>query len=427
MGFTKDLWTKKATGPDGEPTRVPNARWGKGKRWLAVWHDEYGEEKSRAFPVKKAADTYWAAMETDVARGDYQDPKAGKETIAAVGVRWLMSRRVDPRSAVLYDQAWRLHVLPAFGRRSVASIKPGDIQAWLSALGEQYDESTLATSFVVLGGLLDLAVADGQRRTNPARSSIIDKPSTTRTGEKLRAWADETVHTITDAHPAHLYLVPVLMAGCGLRISEALAVCEDDFDFETHILHVRRQLKKLGPDHIFALPKNDRERDVPLPGWVETVARQHFGRYQAQPVTLHWEKVTGPLVTVLIVIVREDESFIRYRDYMQYVWKPALVKAGVIPAPEKNARGKLVYATTGKEGPHQYRHFFASVILGEGGSVNDLAEYMGHHDPAFTLRIYGHMQQGSEERARAIIDRRMFRPRAVPGSSAAGQGGAPSS
>jgi integrase len=107
---------------------------------------------------------------------------------------------------------------------------------------------------------------------------------------------------------------------------------------------------------------------------------------------------------VLLVIVRDDGSFVRYRDYMQYVWKPALVHGGVIPAPVKEPGHKLAYETTGKEGPHQFRHYYASVILGEGGSLNDLAVYMGHHDPAFTLRIYGHMQQGSEDRARAITD-----------------------
>ena len=61
------------------------------------------------------------------------------------------------------------------------------------------------------------------------------------------------------------------------------------------------------------------------------------------------------------------------------------------------------------------------MILGEGGSLNDLAVYMGHHDPAFTLRIYGNMQQGSQDRARAIIDRWMFRPRAVADASPAEQ------
>jgi hypothetical protein len=60
-------------------------------------------------------------------------------------------------------------------------------------------------------------------------------------------------------------------------------------------------------------------------------------------------------------------------------------------------------------------------VLGDGGSVTDLAVYMGHHDPAVTLRIYGHMHQGSDDRARQIIDRRMFRPRAVSGGDAAAE------
>jgi hypothetical protein len=52
VGFTKDLWTKKATGPDGKVTRPRTARYGKGKRWLAVSHDEHGRERSKSFPVK---------------------------------------------------------------------------------------------------------------------------------------------------------------------------------------------------------------------------------------------------------------------------------------------------------------------------------------------------------------------------------------
>jgi integrase len=78
-------------------------------------------------------------------------------------------------------------------------------------------------------------------------------------------------------------------------------------------------------------------------------------------------------------------------------------------------RRNLVYATTRREGPDQFRRYYASMILGDGGSVVDLAEYMGHHDPSVTLRIYGRMQQNSGDRARSIVDRRMFRPGAVSG------------
>jgi integrase len=416
VGFTKDLWTSKVIGPDSKVTRERTARWGKGKRWLAVWHDEHGHERSKSFPVKASADKYWQAMETDVARGDYIDPKVGKEKVQAIGSRWLKSRRVDPQSAILYERAWRLHVEPAFGRRAVASIKPSEVQQWLAQLGEQYEESTLVTAYLVLQGLLELAIADGQRRDNPARAPVVDKPSSQRRGEKLRAWPDEVINAIIDCHSGRLRLVPVIMAGCGLRINEALVVGEGDFDFAGHVLHVRRQIKKLGPQHIFALPKNDSEREVPLPSWVEVIARQHLRRFGPQPVTLPWEKATGSPVTVQLPSWRDDNSFIRYRDYSEYVWKPALVHAKVIPPPQGvNRSRKPAFTTTRREGPHQLRHYYASVILGDGGSIVDLALYLGHHDPAVTLRTYGHMHQNSHERARAIIDARMFRPRAVSG------------
>ena len=37
--------------------------------------------------------------------------------------------------------------------------------------------------------------------------------------------------------------------------------------------------------------------------------------------------------------------------------------------------------------------------------VRTLAEYLGHSDPAFTLRVYCHMTPGSLDRVRQAIDR----------------------
>jgi integrase len=99
------------------------------------------------------------------------------------------------------------------------------------------------------------------------------------------------------------------------------------------VIHVYRQLKKLGKDHVFGLAENDLERDVPLPEWAAAATRMH---------------VTG------------------------------------IPAPRDRQRGRKRYVTTRKEGPPQLRHYYASVMLTDGVSVRELAEYLGHHDPAFT-------------------------------------------
>lgn len=56
-------------------------------------------------------------------------------------------------------------------------------------------------------------------------------------------------------------------------------------------------------------------------------------------------------------------------------------------------------------GPHQLRHFYASALLAGGVDIKALSEYLGHHDPAVTLRIYAHLMPSAEGRAlRAIED-----------------------
>jgi integrase len=78
-------------------------------------------------------------------------------------------------------------------------------------------------------------------------------------------------------------------------------------------------------------------------------------------------------------------------------WRPALTRAGIEP--------------TRATGTHALRHFYASALLDAGESVKALAEYLGHSDPAFTLRVYTHLMPASEKRARRAIDDRRWRAR----------------
>jgi len=48
-------------------------------------------------------------------------------------------------------------------------------------------------------------------------------------------------------------------------------------------------------------------------------------------------------------------------------------------------------------------------MLAGGVSIKELAEYLGHSDPAFTLRVYAHMLPCSYDRARAVITERFTR------------------
>ena len=127
MGYTKDLWTKPQKQPDGDTIRVPNTRWGKGKRWLACWQTPDGDERTKAFREKKPADKYWRDMESARDHGEYYDPKAGETLLDAIAQKWLSLRQVDPSTTIADESVYRLHISPAFGRRQIKAIKPSTV------------------------------------------------------------------------------------------------------------------------------------------------------------------------------------------------------------------------------------------------------------------------------------------------------------
>lgn len=53
---------------------------------------------------------------------------------------------------------------------------------------------------------------------------------------------------------------------------------------------------------------------------------------------------------------------------------------------------------------HALRHFFASALLDADENIKAGSEYMGHADPAMTLRVYAHLMPDSRQRARHAID-----------------------
>jgi integrase len=92
------------------------------------------------------------------------------------------------------------------------------------------------------------------------------------------------------------------------------------------------------------------------------------------------------------------------------VWKVALEKAGVI---ERRVEGVQAWGSSRENGMHALRHFYASALLADGVDIRAVAEYLGHADPGFTLRIYTHLMPSAEDRATAAIDRMFARRQAA--------------
>ena len=58
---------------------------------------------------------------------------------------------------------------------------------------------------------------------------------------------------------------------------------------------------------------------------------------------------------------------------------------------------------TRQDGTHALRHHYASVVLDAGEGINELSEYLGHHDPGFTLRTYRRLMPNSTVRTQRAI------------------------
>jgi integrase len=199
----------------------------------------------------------------------------------------------------------------------------------------------------------------------------------------------------------------VLGASAGLRQGELFGLGEEDIDFGAMQIHVRRQIKRLGSSYVFALPKNDQERTVPMSDGAAEVLRRHIDGSRIWPYSLPWEKPSGEEVSVGLLFRWRDDLHVRARGYNERIWKPALVAADVIPPPIRNDKGALVYLASRKDGMHALRHYYASVTLADGVNIRELSEYLGHGDPGFTLRLYTHMLLSSHQRARMAIDSRL--------------------
>jgi hypothetical protein len=79
MASVHDQWFVNRKRPDGSLIKERTARHGSGKRWLVRWRDANGEPRKKSFMRKADADREKSRLETELARGTYIDPNAGRQ------------------------------------------------------------------------------------------------------------------------------------------------------------------------------------------------------------------------------------------------------------------------------------------------------------------------------------------------------------
>ncbi|WBB95212.1 site-specific integrase [Solwaraspora sp. WMMA2080] len=391
MAHIEDRWYKTIKHPGGRTERVKSELFGKGLRYRVRYVGPDGRERKKSFPdrAKRDAEAFLVSTESDKLRGAYVDPAAGRITFREYAEEWLRTRSFDESTRESTEIRVRKHILPYFGHRSLASIMPGHVRAWDASLVGKIAVTTRSVVFAHLRTILGAAVDDERIAKNPCSARSVKAPRPAE--RRVVPWTADQVSAIRSGLASRYRPMVNLGAGCGLRQGEIFGIGVDDLDLDAGWVHVVRQVKRVRSRLVFGLPKNDRDRRVPLPASAVRVLREHLAVVKPVTITLPWEDpFTGDPVAVPLLFTTTRGNALNRATFDGKSWQPAVEAAGIVP--------------TRATGMHALRHFYASVLLDAGESVKTLATYLGHADPGFTLRVYTHLMPAGEERTRRAID-----------------------
>jgi len=226
---------------------------------------------------------------------------------------------------------------------------------------------------------------DGIVHRNPTKASSVKPPKVPK--KRVVPWTLAQVELAAQTLGAGADMV-YLGAAAGLRQGEIFGFAEEDLDFASSMIRVRRQARLISGQLVFSLPKGNKERDVPLPVSLAKRLQARLEKRSPVSVTLPWKTPAGQPHTARLLWVRESGQ--PYYNGVFGIWDKARAAAGA-PATREN-------------GMHVLRHTAASAWLAAGVDVRTVAEYLGHADPGFTLKTYAHLMPDSAERARAAMD-----------------------
>lgn len=128
---------------------------------------------------------------------------------------------------------------------------------------------------------------------------------------------------------------------------------------------------------------------MPLPDAVGLRLSTPIKEHPPVTVTLPWRVPDGELVTATLLFTNKcGDAWARNRF-------------SSLSSATRNEAGAL----GGREnGLHVLQHTAASAWLAQGVDIRTVAEFLGHSDPAFTLRVYSHLMPDAADRARKAMD-----------------------
>jgi integrase len=339
------------------PTSTPGI-YARGGAYVAVW-------RHRGKQYKSFHRTLAEAREAKADRtGSSRPAPSSKRPFTDYARTWVRTAQgrtrqgLDEDTRRAYSAALEAHAIPHLDSRPLRDIDRSDINALITKLQKQgLSAASIAKYIAPLRALFGDAVENGHVSANPALGLKINakaRSDKSTSGEPARAqeMTRAELAAVLAAVPEQHRLPFELMAHTGCRISEILGLDWSDITFgEPPMLHVQRQwyLGKLKP------PK--------------TAAGVRMLELPASLAARLWTlgaDATGPILHTRTGRRLSARNLARTLE-------TARALAGVPGVTH-----------------HTFRHTHGSMLLDEGWTIAEVAERLGHADPAITAAVYTH-------------------------------------
>jgi len=369
-----------------------------------------GSQREASFDKKTKADQFANKVEHDKDQGIFVDPKAGKITVRAYANDWLARRVIKDGTYSNYKGFIENHLIPRLGRKTMAGVAKADIEHFKAAISKVLAPSTVHDRMKLVRHMFWSAKEEKLIQEDPTKG--------VKTAPGNLAVDEDEIPTLDEVRLLHEHISPQyrltiwLMAGVGMRVSEALAFhvgcLRDD------VIRIRWQISSKAnreDSKTRLVPLKHREegeyRDVPAAPFVCAAIDAHLGQWDPIPLPFLTEAGKRRQAEVFFAPRDRGKGIMPTATTYGYHFRKACFAAGLV-----DADGKPKYR------PHSLRHFFASTALAAGIPIHEVSRWLGHKSIKTTVDIYGHLVPEAWDRCREIMQRAMGPvPVEIPGDA----------
>jgi integrase len=324
-----------------------------------IWRARYfidGQEYSKHFTRKIDAQNWLDEVTADIVKDEYIAPADQAITVDQWCDQWLLTQRANRVSTQRQAKADLQRIRAQFGDLPLKDVRPSMVKAWLGEMlqGEELAASTVSKYRRRLSQVMGAAVEDRLLARNPVtRATIVDADT-----EDEPFWYNtEQVWTLYDGYGD---LGGAVLLGCfaGLRIGEVCGLRTSDVDWQRGVITPAVQWP--------AEPLKTKESRKPIP-------------------------VPREFIDLLNTHVKPGSEWVLTDEVGQQVPPWRLQRLHRRVRPDDRARF------------HDFRHYFASMLIAQGANVIEVQHRMRHKKASITLDTYAHLMEDNAESTRSMV------------------------